>query len=203
MDILSVPDANPSLQPKLKDAREMLKYAAIFFLVAALIYLLWGLWSMMTSIFWSFVYLNAVHTVLGIIGGIVRIAFAVVAIILKKKVVEDLIEPIDQGRAEEIDETTMIIYTVLGFIFGLVISGILILLGYMKLDEATTQPHKCPTCGASLRYIAEHDNWYCDNCQDYKMPVNPPRPEQPPPPGPDSRSGSSQNSPPPPPEDKE
>ncbi len=200
MDLLSVPEANPSLPPKLKDAREMLKYAAIFFLIAALIYLLWGIWSIFTGLFWSVTYLNTAYSIMGIFSGIVRIILGVVAFILKGQVVEEFIDPIDQGRAGDIDETKMIIYVVLGLIFGLIISGVLILLGYMKIDEVSSHANKCPTCGNSLRYIAEYDNWYCDTCQDYKVPVNPPKPPEPQSPGP--QTGTRQNPPPPPPEDQ-
>lgn len=200
MDLLSVPEAKPSLPPKLKDAREMLKYAAIFFLIAALIYLLWGIWSIFTGLFWSVTYLNKAYSIMGVFSGIVRIVLGVVAFILKGQVVEEFIDPIDQGRTGDIDETKMIIYVVLGLIFGLIISGVLILLGYMKIDEVRSHANKCPTCGNSLRYIAEYDNWYCDTCQDYKVPVNPPKPPEPQSPGP--QTGTGQNPPPPPPEDQ-
>ncbi len=30
------------------------------------------------------------------------------------------------------------------------------------------QENACPDCGSQMRYIDEHDRWYCDNCQEYK-----------------------------------
>ncbi len=175
MDLLSIPNSNPSLQPKVKDAREMFRYAAIFFLVAALIYFLWGFLNILSGVLWSIIVLDASYSIFNIISGVIRIVFGVVALILKGKLVDDLITPIDQGRAQQIDDSTMLIHVILGFIFGLVITGVLVLLGYMKLDEMGTQSTQCPTCGANLRYIPENDNWYCDNCGDYKTPVSPPQ----------------------------
>ncbi|MEF8873376.1 MAG: hypothetical protein V5A88_01750 [Candidatus Thermoplasmatota archaeon] len=201
MDLLSIPNANPSLPPKVKEAREMFKYAAVFFLLAALIYFLWGFFSIMSGVLWSIIFLDASYSIWSMFNGIIRIVFAVVALILKGKLVDDLIKPIDQGRAEQIDETTMIVHIILGFIFGLVIAGVLVLLGYMKLDEMETQANQCPTCGGNLRYVAEYDNWYCDNCGDYKTPVNPPQsPSTPPPGSPQGSPPEEQPESPPPPE---
>ncbi|MBS3781436.1 MAG: hypothetical protein KGY66_05050 [Candidatus Thermoplasmatota archaeon] len=28
--------------------------------------------------------------------------------------------------------------------------------------------NQCPDCGNEMRYIDEHDRWYCDSCQEYK-----------------------------------
>ncbi|MFP3871371.1 MAG: hypothetical protein ACOCTR_00165 [Candidatus Natronoplasma sp.] len=197
MDLLSIPNDNPSLPPKIKEGREMFKYAAIFFLVAALIYFLWGFFSIMSGVLWSIIFLDASYSLWSMFNGIIRIVFAVVALILKGKLVDDLIKPIDQGKVGQIDDTTMIVYMILGFIFGLVISGLLVLLGYMKLDEANTQTNVCPTCQASLRYVPQYDNWYCDNCGDYKTPVSPPQPSGPPP----EQQQQEQQQPPSPPSD--
>ncbi|MFW6304463.1 MAG: hypothetical protein ACOC1V_01640 [Candidatus Saliniplasma sp.] len=30
------------------------------------------------------------------------------------------------------------------------------------------QSNQCPNCGGQMRYINEHNRWYCDNCQEYK-----------------------------------
>ncbi|GEM_PF-6784833 len=200
MDLLSIPSSNPSLPPKIKEARDMFKYAAVFFLVAALIYFLWGFLTIMSGVLWSVLFLDATYSIWSMISGTIRIVFGVVALILKGKLVDDLIDPIDDGRAKEIGETTMVIYIILGFIFGLVIAGVLVLLGYMKLDEAETQANQCPTCRAGLRYVPEYDNWYCDNCGDYKTPVTPPRSPGPPPPEapPEEPEEKPPESPPPP-----
>ncbi len=201
MDILSVPDANPNLPPKVKEAREMMQYAAIFFLIAALIYFLWGIWDIMSGLLWSTAYYGAYYGTWRIGSGVIRLVFAVVAIILKGKLVEDVIDPIDQGRHDDIEDK-LLIYAILGFIFGLVISGILILLGYMKLKEVDSQAKVCPTCRSTLRYVQQYQKWYCDNCGDYKMPIHPATPppeqsqgyQQPPP---EDQSSQQQNTPPP------
>ncbi|MFW5903968.1 MAG: hypothetical protein ACOCTK_00715 [Candidatus Saliniplasma sp.] len=26
----------------------------------------------------------------------------------------------------------------------------------------------CPDCEQSMRFVSQHDRWYCDNCKDYK-----------------------------------
>ncbi len=192
MDILSIPRANPSLSPKLKEAREMLKFAAIFFLVAAGIYLLWGVWSIFSGIVLSMIFFDGSYAVWNMFSGVIRIVLGIVAFILKGKLVEDIIMPIDQGRAGDLEDK-MVIYIVLGFIFGLFISGLLVLLGYMKVNEATSyrtpqggyqdsgpqaqqsQPPvqqdqnqtTCPTCGGQTRWVPEQGRYYCDNCQRY------------------------------------
>ncbi len=203
MDLLSVPDANPNLPPKVKEAREMLQYAAIFFLVAALLYGLWGLWDIMWGLLWS----ATRYGTLRIGYGVIRIVFAVVAFILKGKLVEEIITPVDQGRYDDIEDKLMI-YAILGFIFGLVISGVLILLGYMKLKEVDSQANVCPTCRGTLRYVQQYQKWYCDNCGDYKMPIHPASSSTPPPPSqgqqqyqqqpPEERSQQEYQTPPPP-----
>ncbi len=186
MDLLSVPKANPNLPPKVKEAREMLQYAAIFFLLAALLYFLWGFWDIMRGLFWSAWWFSGYYGTWRIGYGITRIVFAVIALILKGKLVEDIITPVDNGQYRNIEDK-MVIYIVLGFIFGLVISGILILLGYMKLKEVGDQANACPTCRAPVRFVPEYQRWYCDNCKDYKVPIHPgsaspPHSQQPPPP---------------------
>lgn len=159
----------------------MFRYAAIFFLVAALIYGLWGIWDifrgLLSGILWWGGYYSGIH----IFYGIVRIGLAIGAIIFKGKFVDNIITPIDQGRYQE-SENDMVLYMILGFIFGLGIAGILILLGYMKFEEVDTQANKCPTCGGQLRFVQEYDRYYCDNCEDYKVPVHPPEPTTPQPP---------------------
>ncbi len=207
MDLLSVPDANPNLPPKVKEAREMLQYAAIFFLVAALLYGLWGLWDIMRGLLWSTVYYGSYYGTWRIGYGVIRIVFAVVAFILKGKLVEDVITPVDQGRYDDIEDK-LVIYAILGFIFGLVISGILILLGYMKLKEVDSQANVCPTCRGNLRYVQEYQKWYCDNCGEYKMPIHPASSSTPPPPEQQQQQyqqqpqNRSQQETPPPPEDQ-
>ena len=173
-DMLSIPSSNPNLPPKIKDAREMFKYAAIFFLIAALINGLWGIWG----IFRGFLFLS----VFRISYAMIRIVLAVVAIIIKGKFVDNIITPIDQGRYQE-SKDDMILYMILGFIFGLVLSGLLILLGYMKMDEVDFQAKNCPDCRSNLRYVQQYDNWYCDTCGDYKVPVHAAQPSTTPPPG--------------------
>ena len=179
-DIISAPNANPNLPPKIREARDMFNYAAIFFGIAAIIYVLWGIWDIFTGLLWSSIWLGGFGAY-NIFWGIVRIVLGVLAFVIKGKYIENIIDPIDQGRYNE-SENNMILYMILGFIFGLVLSGLLTLLGYMKFQEVDTQANKCPTCGGNLRFVHEYDRYYCDNCQDYKVPVHPPEPTTPQPP---------------------
>jgi len=188
-DMLSVPNSNPYLPPKIKDAREMFKYAAIFFLIAALINGLWGLWGIFRGILF--------FSVFRISYAMIRIVLAVVAIIIKGKFVENIITPIDEGRYQE-SKDNMIVYMILGFIFGLLISGVLILLGYMKIDEVDIEAKNCPDCRSPLRYVQQYDNWYCDTCGDYKVPVHAARPSTTPPPGQQHEPQQQQSQQPPP-----
>ncbi len=173
-DMLSFPNSNPYLQPKIKEAREMFRYAAIFFLIAALVTGLWGLVDILSGL----IFLSG----FSILSGIVKIVLAVLAILIKDKFVDNVITPIDQGMYR-ISQEDIILYMILGFIFGLLISGILILLGYIKFNEIDTQAKNCPDCRSTLRYVQQYDNWYCDNCGDYKVPVHAAQPSTTPPPG--------------------
>ncbi|MFW6376119.1 MAG: hypothetical protein ACOCZJ_03050 [Thermoplasmatota archaeon] len=182
-DLFSTPNANPNLPPKIKEAREMFNYAALFFVIAAVIYVLWGIWDIFRGLFWSTLWYRGYYGAYNIVWGIVRIALGVIAFVLKGKYIENVITPIDQGRYQECEDN-LILYMILGFIFGLVLSGILTLLGYMKFQEMDTEANRCPDCGSNLRYIPEYESYYCDSCQDYKVPVHPAEPSnQPPPPG--------------------
>jgi len=217
-DMLSVPNSNPNLPPKIKDAREMFKYAAIFFLVAALINGLWGLWDILRGLLWGTFLWGGYYSGFYIFYGIVRIVLAVLAVVIKGKFVDSIITPIDQGRYQEAKDE-MIVYMILGFIFGLVIAGVLILLGYMKIDEVDIEAKNCPDCRSPLRYIQQYDNWYCDNCGDYKVPVHAAQPsptpslgqppqqqQQTPPPGQQPQSQqppSTQQQPSPPPQQQQ
>ncbi|MFW6142273.1 MAG: hypothetical protein ACOC53_06920 [Candidatus Saliniplasma sp.] len=191
--ILSVPNENPNLPPKLKEAREMMRYASIFFLVAALLYGLWGLWSIMQGIFWSTNYYGTYYGTGRIIWGVIYLVFAGVAVVLKGKFEDDILNPIDNGQSGAAKDKC-VIYIILGLIFGMVLSGLLILLGYMKLGEVDTQASICPDCRGAMRYVQEYQKWYCDNCQDYKVPIHPASATQPP----QQQQGWGQTPPPPP-----
>ncbi len=159
----------------------MFRYAAIFFLVAALIYGLWGIWDIFSGLISGLFWWSGYYSGFRIFYGLVRVGLAIGAIIFKGKFVDNVITPIDQGKYQE-SENDMVLYMILGFIFGLGISGILILIGYMKFKEIDNQANKCPTCGGQLRFVQEYERYYCDNCEDYKMPVHPPEPSTPQPP---------------------
>ena len=189
MDIksmISIPESKPNLQPKLKETREMMKYAAIFFLVGAAIWALWGLWSIMAGLIWSATWYGQYYGTGMIAWGFIRLVFAGVALVIKGKFTEDVIKPIDEGRYADL-ESKMILYGILGLLFGLVLSGILIFIGYMKFQESESAvgTENCPSCSSSVRFIPEYNRWYCDNCMDYKEPVQASiRPTTPPPPPP-------------------
>ncbi|MFO7991163.1 MAG: hypothetical protein R6U61_02580 [Thermoplasmata archaeon] len=170
-DLFSTPNIPPHLTPKVREAREMFNYAALFFIISAVIYGLWGLWYIFQGVLWSywgFGYFIA--------RGIVMFVIGAIAFILKGKFVENIITPIDQGRYKQASDS-MILYIILGFIFGLGIGGIFILLGHMKLEEVDTQPKYCPTCNQQLSFIQQYQSWYCNNCQDYKTPAQPQQPQ--------------------------
>jgi len=181
MDInqmIQIPNENPNLPPKLKEARDMFRYAAIFFLIAALLYGLWGLWSIMQGLIWSAWGWGTWR----IMQGIIYLIFAGIALVVKGKFEEASIRPIDQGQAGTVKDN-LIVYIILGFIFGWILSGLLILLGYMKLDEVDTQANMCPDCRGTMRFVQEYQKWYCDSCQDYKVPIHPASATTPPPQG--------------------
>ncbi|MFO7791352.1 MAG: hypothetical protein R6W73_00015 [Candidatus Saliniplasma sp.] len=182
-NMLSIPDENRNLPPKLKEARDMFRYAAIFFLVAALLYGLWGLWSIMSGLIWSAWAWGAWR----IMQGVLYLIFAGIALVLKSKFEESIIKPMDYGQSDTVKDN-LIIYIILGFIFGMVLSGLLILLGYMKLGEADTHANMCPDCRSPMRYVQDYQRWYCDNCQDYKVPIHPASQTTPPPQGPPQQS---------------
>ncbi len=178
MDIhsmISIPSSNPNLQPKLKESREMMQYAAIFLLVAAAIWGLWGIWSIFSGLIWSATWFGQYYGTGLIAWGFIRLVFAGVALVIKGKFTEDVIRPIDEGRYSDL-ESKMILYGILGLLFGFVLSGILIFVGYMKYQELGTSVgnESCPSCSSSVRFIPEYNSWYCDNCMDYKEPVQAP-----------------------------
>ncbi len=35
-------------------------------------------------------------------------------------------------------------------------------------SPAPPSPKNCPSCNAEMRYIDEHESWWCDSCQEYK-----------------------------------
>jgi len=38
--------------------------------------------------------------------------------------------------------------------------------GFQQQPPQQSKP--CPSCSSQMRYIDEHNRWYCDNCQEYK-----------------------------------
>ena len=111
--MIKIPDENPNLPPKLKEARDMFRYASIFFLIAALLYGLWGLWSIMQGLIWS----ARGWGTWRIMWGIIYLVFAGIALVIKGKFEEASIHPIDQGQVGTVRDN-LVIYIILGFIFG-------------------------------------------------------------------------------------
>lgn len=180
--MLSIPNENHNLPPQLKEARKMMRYASIFFLVAAVLYGLWGLWSIMQGLFWSATLYGGTWGAGLVVRGVIYLVFGVIALVLKTKFEEEMLYPLDRGQTKHVKDNG-VLYIILGFIFGMALAGIFAVLGYMKLDEVDTTSKNCPTCGSQLRYIEQYNQWYCDSCQDYKMPVEPaqhPQQQQPP-----------------------
>ncbi len=182
--MISIPESNPNLQPQLKETRELMQYAAIFLLVGAVLWGLWGIWSIFSGLLWSTTWYGQFYGTRLIIWGLIGLVFAGIALVLKGKFTEDVISPIDEGRYTDL-ENKMILYGILGLVFGLALSGILIFIGYMKFQEyETPEEKKCPTCSSSVRFIQEYERWYCDSCKDYKEPIvhTDVKPTPPPPP---------------------
>ncbi len=167
-NMFSIPNENYNLPPKLKEARKMMRFASIFFLVAAVLYGLWGIWALIFSFGW----------IGNMVRGVIYLAIGFIALIVKTKFEEEMLYPLDRGQTKHVKDNG-ILYIILGFIFGMGLAGILALLGYMKLEEVDTSPKYCPTCNQQLSYIQQYQSWYCNNCQDYKTPVQPAQPQQP------------------------
>ena len=180
-NMLKIPNENYNLPPKLKEARKMMRYASIFFLVAAVLYGLWGIWSILQGLFWSTTWYGGAFGAGMVVRGVIYLVFGVIALILKTKFEEEMLYPLDRGQTKHVKDNG-VLYIILGFIFGMALAGIFAVLGYMKLDEVDTTSKTCPTCGSPLRYIEQYNQWYCDSCQEYKMPVSPAQhePQQPP-----------------------
>lgn len=185
------PSAAPApayLPPNVNEARNLFHYATIFFIIAGVIWILWGVWS----IVWPFALCPWCHyawyagVVTGsVIWGIICLVFGFLALIFRAMVIKELIGAIDQGRYQHAADKALL-YTILGFIFAWVLGGVLMLLGYMKIKEAVTPrpataSQFCPTCGRPARYVPEYQQWYCDTCQRY-LPAQqpPPAPQAPP-----------------------
>ncbi|MFQ6060705.1 MAG: hypothetical protein ACE5KV_05340 [Thermoplasmata archaeon] len=195
-EIISTPSAPAYLPPNVKEARNFIHWGSIFFLIAGVVWILWGIWDLIWVVVWSASWYWVGYFWAGaILSAIIRIALGFIAIILRTKVRKSLIGAIDSGRYVEATNKA-VIYAILGFIFAWVIGGILILLGYFKLKETPAaapvgppaaapsspgsppgtappqvspppHPTNCPTCGKPARFVGEMQKWYCDVCQKY------------------------------------
>ena len=174
------------LSPNVSEARQMFSYASMFFLLAGIVSLLWGIWRIVQGLFFYNVYYYSYSTGIStgaVLGGIITMAFGVISFIIKKKADKDLIGALDEGRIADVTSKSML-YVILGILFGYVIGGIFIFLGDMKLKEQPTQSapqHKCSTCGQLLVYMNQYQRWYCNTCQKY-APAAPSAPSPAPPP---------------------
>jgi uncharacterized protein with PQ loop repeat len=108
----------PWLPQPAQDARTFTFWAQIIFLLAALLWFLWGIISL----------------VLGNIFGVLYIGFMLLSgiggLFLKKYVIDE----IDGGRFHEA-KNNVIIWMIIGFV-AFLIAGILLLIAYMKLNDA-------------------------------------------------------------------
>jgi hypothetical protein len=191
-DVISTPVAPVHLPQNIREGRDLIHWGTVFFIIAGVIWILWGVADILWSLAWSSFWWTSGLWVGTLVWGIIRIALGFVALLLRVKVKTDIIGAIDQGRYAEAADKSLL-YAILGFIFAWVIGGILILLGQMKLKEAPVPgpgpmpapgapppapgmppqpapqpaPRYCQTCGRPGRYVAESQSHYCDVCQKY------------------------------------
>ena len=119
--ILASSAVPPWLPRAAQEARNFSYWAQLLFLLIALIYFVYGLLNLVAP--WG----------LGFFSGIVIIIFAVLAGLAGLNVKKYVIDEIDHGRFHEA-KNNMIIWMLIGFLG--VVPGVLLLLAYMKLNEA-------------------------------------------------------------------
>jgi hypothetical protein len=171
-DIIGSGNAPVQLPPNMREARQFAYYASVAFLVFALIWGLLGLWEILRGLFWASWLWGGIFFMIYIISAIFYFVFALISIICAKKIKQRIITPIDQYRFDEAKNNT-VIWIILGFIFGGVIPGILLVLAYIKFDEqlmVAPQQVFCPNCRTPARYVPQYQRYYCDRCQQYVPP---------------------------------
>lgn len=130
-----------------RDAREMAKWGSLLFVVAALIWVLMGVWNLYQYIYWQSLVGNALAiaraygyagydpTAGFIAGAIFYFIWAGLAIFSWMFTKKNVLAYLDRGEIEYAVGKCLVA-AILGFIFGMVIGGILLVLAYMKLGEA-------------------------------------------------------------------
>ena len=112
------------------------RWALTMFGVAFLVMLLWGLLNLLG-------YFLAWWWWADLIGGIVRLVFAVMAVASYGYVRARAYAPLVAGQLHMAYQAHMPCI-ILGFIFGLGIAGVLLVLAYMKISELVTAPPAPP-----------------------------------------------------------
>ena len=119
--ILAGSTVPPWLPRAAQEARSFTFWAQILFFLSALLYFIWAIFN--------FAWLN-------IIWGGLYIVLAILSGLAGFQVKKSLIDEIDHGRFHEA-KNNLIIWMIVGFV-AFVITGVLLLLAYMKLNEAMT-----------------------------------------------------------------
>jgi hypothetical protein len=122
-----------------QEARTFVYWAQILFLVFAFVYFIWAIVNFVS--FW------------GIPAGVVMLILAIISGLSGLNLRKAVINQIDAGRFHEA-KSNMILWMILGFI-AFLIPGVLLLLAYMKLDEAMTPQPQGPTPMAPGTVVAQ------------------------------------------------
>ena len=125
--ILASSAVPPWLPRAAQDARNFSFWAQILFFLSALLFFVWAIWTFATSSFYgiNIIIWAGLYLVLAILCGLAGFS-------IKKSVIDE----IDHGRFHEA-KNNLIIWMIIGFA-GFLITGVLLLLAYMKLNEAMT-----------------------------------------------------------------
>lgn len=124
----------PTIPPNMREARDMLHWASVTFLVMAAILALIGVWN----IVWG-VLLIAYGGIFSIIFGVIYFALAFLAFYAAAQVKKKVIPMLDMGNVKGAKDES-VKWLVVGLFTGF-IPFIFMLLAYLKLDESP-QPHQ-------------------------------------------------------------
>ncbi len=184
----------PSQTAAANEIKNYITWALWVFLIAAIVEGLMGLSSIISALTlpswaWGF------HTGY-IMSGIIDFVWAGISLMSYVMVRSKVLPLAEAGRWAEM-RSGMVVWIILGFLFGFVIAGILLLLAYMRAGELISTPvtaplppsptpvstatavppppptsskpeeKLCPKCGKPLTYIKEYNRWYCYNCKQY------------------------------------
>jgi len=133
----------PSQTTAANEIKNYITWALWLFLIAAIVEGLFGLWAIISALTlpsWAWAW--GLHTGY-IMSGIIDLVWAGISFICYMMVRSKILPLAEAGRWAEM-RSGMVIWIVLGFLFGFVIAGILLLLAYMRAGELVGSPATVP-----------------------------------------------------------